>query len=138
MSGKRVIVVGAGIIGASIAWHLAKAGAEVTVIEASEPGGIATRNSWAWINASWGNPESYFRLRTRSMAEWRRIDRDVPGLDVSWCGGLLWDLPPDQLRAFAAEHGSWGYAIRRSRPGRSLAYRAQYQEAAGLCVVCNK
>src|SRR5215207_7835446 len=113
MAGKRVIVVGAGIIGASIAWHLAKAGAEVTVVEASEPGGIATRNSWAWINASWGNPESYFRLRTRSMAEWRRIDREVPGLDVSWCGGLLWDLPPDQLEAYTVEHIAWGYGIRR-------------------------
>ncbi len=109
---KRIIVVGAGIIGASIAWHLAKAGADVTVIEAGEPGGVATRNSWAWINASWGNPESYFKLRTRSMAEWRRVDTDVPGLEVDWCGGLLWDLPPDQLKAFAAEHSSWGYAIR--------------------------
>jgi glycine/D-amino acid oxidase-like deaminating enzyme len=113
MAGKRVIVVGAGIIGASIAWHLAKAGAEVTVIEAGQPGGVATRNSWAWINASWGNPEIYFRLRTRSMAEWRRIDREVPGLEVSWCGGLTWDLPPDQLEAYAAEHSAWGYGIRR-------------------------
>ncbi|HLA01763.1 MAG TPA: FAD-binding oxidoreductase, partial [Aestuariivirga sp.] len=110
---KRIIVVGAGIIGASIAWHLAKAGAEVTVIEAGEAGGVATRNSWAWINASWGNPEVYFRLRARSMLEWQRIDRDVPGLDVSWCGGLIWDLPPDQLEAFAVEHISWGYGIRR-------------------------
>ena len=110
---KRIIVVGAGIIGASVAWHLAKAGAEVTVLEAGEPGGVATRNSWAWINASWGNPEIYFRLRERSMLEdWRRIDSDVPGMEVNWCGGLLWDLPPDQLKAFAAEHISWGYAIR--------------------------
>lgn len=113
MTGKRIIVVGAGIIGASIAWHLAKAGAEVTVLESGEPGGVATRNSWAWINASWGNPEIYFRLRTRSMAEWKRIDREVPGMDVNWCGGLLWDLPPEQLEAYAAEHNSWGYGIRR-------------------------
>ena len=110
---KRVIVVGAGIIGASIAWHLAKAGAEVTVVEAGETGGVATRNSWAWINATWGNPETYFRLRARSMAEWRRIDREVPGLDVSWCGGLIWDLPPEQLEAYAVEHSSWGYGLRR-------------------------
>ena len=60
---KRVIVVGAGIIGASIAWHLAKAGADVTVVEAGETGGVATRNSWAWINATWGNPETYFETR---------------------------------------------------------------------------
>jgi glycine/D-amino acid oxidase-like deaminating enzyme len=117
---KRIIVVGAGIIGASIAWHLAKAGAEVTVLEAGEPGGVATRNSWAWINASWGNPESYFRLRERSMQEWRRIDPEVPGLEVSWCGGLLWDLPPEQLEAFAKEHSSWGYGIRRVNRAEAL------------------
>jgi glycine/D-amino acid oxidase-like deaminating enzyme len=117
---KRIIVVGAGIVGASIAWHLAKAGAEVTVLEAGEPGGVATRNSWAWINASWGNPETYFRLRERSMLEWRRIDREVPGLEVSWCGGLLWDLPPEQLEAFAKEHSSWGYGIRRVNRAEAL------------------
>ena len=44
---KRIIVIGSGIIGASIAWHLAKRGAEVTVIEAGDAGGLATRNSWA-------------------------------------------------------------------------------------------
>jgi glycine/D-amino acid oxidase-like deaminating enzyme len=120
MTGKRIIVVGAGIIGASIAWHLAKAGAEVTVLEAGEPGGVATRNSWAWINASWGSPEVYFRLRARSMLEWQRIDRDVPGLDVSWCGGLIWDLPPDQLEAFAVQHISWGYGIRRVNRAEAL------------------
>ena len=110
---KRVIVVGAGIIGASIAWHLAKAGATVTVLDGAEPGGLATRNSWGWINASWGNPEPYFRLRQRAMREWRRLDREVPGLSVNWCGGLIWDLEPAALDAFATEHASWGYGVRR-------------------------
>jgi glycine/D-amino acid oxidase-like deaminating enzyme len=113
MTQKRVIVVGAGIIGASIAWHLAKAGVDVTVLDAGEGGGVATRNSWAWINASWGNPEVYFRLRERSMLEWRRINREVPGLRVDWCGGLLWDLPPNKLEEYAVEHSAWGYGIRR-------------------------
>ena len=64
---QRVIVAGAGIIGASIAWHLTRDGADVTVI-AEDTGGVATPNSFAWINASWGNPEFYFRFRRRSMA----------------------------------------------------------------------
>ena len=118
---KRVIIIGAGIIGASIAWHLAKAGASVMVVEAEKPGGIATRNSWAWINASWGNPEPYFRLRERSMLEWRRLDRDVPGLSINWCGGLIWDLPPDELVAFARQHADWGYGIRRVERDEILA-----------------
>jgi glycine/D-amino acid oxidase-like deaminating enzyme len=108
----RIIVIGAGIIGASIAWHLARTGASVTVVEAGLPGGVATRNSWAWINASHGNPEHYFHFRIRAMEEWRRLERDLPGLRVAWAGGLIWDLPAEDLRAFAEEHAGWGYDIR--------------------------
>ncbi len=110
---KRVIVVGSGIIGASAAYHLAKGGAKVTVLEAGEPGGLATRNSWAWINASWGNPEPYFRLRMRSITEWHRLGEELPGLRVNWCGGLIWDLPQAELDAYAAERAAWGHPIRR-------------------------
>jgi len=109
---KRVIVIGSGIIGASIAYHLAKGGAHVTVIEAGETGGIATRASWAWINASWGNPEPYFRLRIRSMEHWRRMQKDISGLAINWCGGLIWDLPRAELDAFAAERAQWGQPLR--------------------------
>lgn len=111
--GPHVIVVGAGIIGASIAWHLARDGAKVTIIESDRPGGIATRHSWAWLNASWGNPEPYFRLRIRAMAEWKRLARDIPAIRLHWVGGLIYDLPPDELEAYAAQHSAWGYGIRR-------------------------
>ncbi|WP_256749075.1 FAD-binding oxidoreductase [Mesorhizobium sp. Mes31] len=110
---KNIIVIGAGIIGASIAWHLAKAGAQVTVIADSAAGGVATPNSFAWINASWGNPEPYFRLRTRAMAEWTRLARDLPGLPLAWCGGLCWDLSAADMETYARQHSSWGYGIDR-------------------------
>jgi glycine/D-amino acid oxidase-like deaminating enzyme len=110
---KEIIVIGAGIIGASIAWHLTKAGARVTVVSESGAGGVATPNSFAWINASWGNPETYFRLRIRALAEWKRLATDLPELPLTWCGGLCWDLPADRLEAYAAEHSSWGYGIER-------------------------
>jgi glycine/D-amino acid oxidase-like deaminating enzyme len=112
MSGPRVVVIGAGIIGASIAWHLTAGGADVTIVDASEPGGVATPCSFAWINASWGNPEPYYRLRIRSMSEWRRLVAAVPTIQLSWCGGLCWDQPVDRLKAYAEEHGRWGYGIR--------------------------
>ena len=110
---KHVVVVGAGIVGASIAWHLASAGAAVTVIEAGGAGGVATPNSFAWINASWGNPEPYFRLRIRALAQWQRLAADLPGLPYARCGSLCWDLPEAELEAYATEHSSWGYGIRR-------------------------
>ena len=111
---KRVIVVGSGIIGASIAYHLAKAGAEVTVIEAGETGGLATRASWAWINASWGNPEPYFRLRVRAIEHWHKMQSEIPQLAINWCGGLIWDLPPAELDAYAAERAKLEEALRVS------------------------
>jgi glycine/D-amino acid oxidase-like deaminating enzyme len=110
-SSPKIIVVGAGIIGASIAWHLARRGAAVTVV-AKAPGGEATPNSFAWINASWGNPEFYYRFRKHAMAEWKRLAGELPDLPIGWCGGLCWDLPREQLDAYAAQHGGWGYGIR--------------------------
>jgi len=118
---RRVIVIGSGIIGASIAYHLAKAGAEVTVIEAGDTGGIATRASWAWINASWGNPEPYFRLRLRSIAHWHKMQSEIPSLAIDWCGGLIWDLPPAELDAYAAERADWGHPLRKVGRGEILA-----------------
>jgi glycine/D-amino acid oxidase-like deaminating enzyme len=126
-----VIVVGAGIVGASIAWHLVAAGAEVTVVDAAEAGGVATARSFAWINASWGNPEYYFRLRVRSMAEWRRLAATVPGIPIAWVGGLCWDLPPDGLLAYAQEHSSWGYGVRQVGTAEAARNRAQSRHSAG-------
>lgn len=112
MSGKQIIVIGGGVIGASIAWHLAKAGARVTVF-CGERGGVATPNSFAWINANWGNPEPYFRLRMAAMAGWRRLAARVPGVNPEWCGSICYDLPPEGLEKFAAEHSAWGYDLER-------------------------
>jgi glycine/D-amino acid oxidase-like deaminating enzyme len=111
---REVIVVGAGIIGASIAWHLAKAGAAVTILDCASPGGVATPCSFGWINASFGNPEPYYRLRIRAMEEWKRLAAEVPGLPVSWPGGLCWDRPRAELETLAAAHAAWGYGIRET------------------------
>jgi glycine/D-amino acid oxidase-like deaminating enzyme len=113
MKEKHVIIVGAGIIGASFAYQLARSGAQVTVLDASAvAGGLATPNSWAWINASWGNPEPYFRLRHQSMKLWRDLAASVPGLNVQWSGGLLWDLPRAELDAYVKQQSAWGYGVR--------------------------
>jgi glycine/D-amino acid oxidase-like deaminating enzyme len=109
---RHILVIGSGIVGSSIALHLAERGARVTVVDAAEGGGIATRASWAWINASWGNAEPYFRFRHRSMQMWRELAGRVRAVGLTCCGAICWDLPPEALRAFAAEHGGWGYGIR--------------------------
>ncbi|MEQ9642263.1 MAG: FAD-binding oxidoreductase [Alphaproteobacteria bacterium] len=128
MSQPSCVVVGAGIVGASIAWHLAAAGTRVTVVDAGGPGGVATPCSFAWINATFGNPEPYFRLRHRSMAEWRRLAGQVPGLPLAWSGGLRWDMSATDMGNYVAGHGDWGYPVRRV--GRDEAARIEPSLAA--------
>ena len=50
---KKVIVIGAGIIGSSVAYALSKRGANVTLIDKNEPGSLCSRSSFSWINATY-------------------------------------------------------------------------------------
>ncbi|KAB8066922.1 NAD(P)/FAD-dependent oxidoreductase [Janthinobacterium violaceinigrum] len=87
-SSKRIVVIGAGIVGASLAYHLASKGAQVTVVEA---GGIAsgvTGTSFAWINASCAGIDPIAALRGGAVAAWRQLETHVPGLSVRWDGAL--------------------------------------------------
>jgi glycine/D-amino acid oxidase-like deaminating enzyme len=109
----RIVVVGAGIVGASIAYHLARRGAVVTVVDRGQPAREATEKSFAWINATWGNPEPYFRLRFLSMQEWRRLEDELAGaLGVAWQGCLIWDLADHEFEDFCRRHAAWGYDVR--------------------------
>jgi glycine/D-amino acid oxidase-like deaminating enzyme len=62
MNNQSVIVVGAGIIGSSLANELVRRGCRVTVIEAAEPGGGTTAASFAWVNSNNKEPLEYFAL----------------------------------------------------------------------------
>ena len=84
----HVGVIGAGIVGASIALHLTKLGAKVTLIEKTAIAAGATRNSFAWINAS-STIEHYRKFRLSSIASWHQLDQEL-GLGILWGGALRW------------------------------------------------
>jgi hypothetical protein len=50
----KTIVIGAGVMGASVAYRLAQAGAAVTVLEATRVGGGTSGISFAWTDAQQG------------------------------------------------------------------------------------
>ena len=93
MSERRIVVVGAGIIGASIAYHLAQRGGQVTVLEEREPAIAATGSSFAWINASFKQPRTYFDLNCAGMRGWRRLQSEIGGaqLVIQWGGAVRWE-----------------------------------------------
>ena len=109
----KVIVIGAGILGASIAYHLTRRGAAVTLVERGRAAGGATADSFAWINASYGNARPYFQLRLQAMQDWRRLERELDAaLRVNWCGCLSWDLSDEELDDYARRYATWGYEVR--------------------------
>ncbi len=76
---ERVIVVGAGILGAAIAYHLAQRRARVTLVERYAPAAEATGKSFAWINASFRNPKPYYDLRVVGLQEYRQLEQELNG-----------------------------------------------------------
>lgn len=51
MQGRKIVVMGAGMVGLSVAWHARQRGADVVVLEGREP---AAGSSWG--NAGWVSP----------------------------------------------------------------------------------
>lgn len=118
MSGPDIIVVGAGIVGASIAYHLAKAGARVTVVESrTRAGAGVTGRSFGWINlvnAPTDEPDIAFGLRRQGVSEFRRLDDELGGaLNVDWRGGLVWRANDADTEALAAYHEARGVSVSR-------------------------
>lgn len=80
----RVAVVGAGLMGASAAWHMAQAGVRPTVLERGpEAAGDATRWSFGWIGTSSSRPSEnpgHLALALRALEDVRRLDLALGGL----------------------------------------------------------
>jgi sarcosine oxidase subunit beta len=93
----EVVVIGAGVIGCSIAYHLARRGVSVTVIDAN---GVATGTSSATLGLVWvqrKNPAEYMELNWLSSklhAELARtFDEDVE-LNQPGASLRIWMMRP--------------------------------------------
>lgn len=113
----KVIVVGGGIMGASAAWHLSKAGAAVTLIErAPNCLATATASSFGWVGASASTPsdsQAAFAERLKALEEFVSIERELGPLPIAARGALLWLSTEDETAAMIAEHRAAGTRMER-------------------------
>ncbi|MEP3947634.1 FAD-dependent oxidoreductase [Ascidiaceihabitans sp.] len=104
----HVVIIGAGIIGASLAYSVAQAGGRVTVVDASGPAAAASGQSFGWINASFFHDTDHFRLRAAGIDAYRKLCSDL-ALPVTFSGCLCWEDQGAALDAQAQALVGLGY-----------------------------
>jgi fructosyl amine oxidase (glucosone-forming) len=118
LSPIKVAVVGGGVIGASTACQLARAGADVILLTESELTSGASGRSLSWLNAAGMWREPYHRLRMAGIDRYRTLSAQQP--DLRWlrfAGGLAWypEDKDDELRRrhdHAVAHGYDSHLLR--------------------------
>lgn len=109
----KTIVIGAGVVGASVAYRLAQAGAAVTVLEATRIGGGTSGTSFAWTNAHNKPPRPYHDLNVAGMKAHAALADEFGGTPW-WHGGgsLEWEAESDRAaqRDNLDRLRAWGYA----------------------------
>src|SRR5947209_10929202 len=85
----RCVVIGAGVIGASVAARLAASGAQVTLLDQDLPGSAASswatsssaasRWSFAWLNSNDKAPRHYHDLNHAGIRAWAELASELDG-----------------------------------------------------------
>ena len=101
------IVVGGGVLGATVTYHLARRGARVAVLDRGPGGFSATAGNHGLVWAQDKAPSPYLGLTLRSIRrypDFARELRDLTGLDIEYArpGGLSYSLSEADLAARAA------------------------------------
>jgi len=119
--GRRVVVVGAGIVGTCVGLRLAQQGAEVTLIESEALGAGTSGTSFAWLDASHPSLTPYVGLNIAGLDAWRRLGDGIGS--PSWLaltGTLTWETGTDA----AAELSQHAHGLReRGHPAVELSRR---------------
>lgn len=116
-----VVVIGAGVVGVSIAVNLAQRGATVTVVDKDWPGAGTTSTSYAWVNANGKEPQSYFELNRAGLEAHHKLA--AQGAAWLHIGGHV-EFAADSahqahLRGRMERLAGRGYDVEEISPGRA-------------------
>ncbi|MET2832099.1 NAD(P)/FAD-dependent oxidoreductase [Mesorhizobium shangrilense] len=109
----QFVVVGAGIIGTSIAYRLAERGHSVTVVERVHLGAGTSGSSFAWTNSNEKTPYSYHLINALGMRAHRELENEFG--DCPWHhggGAVEWRSNTDEaqeLNERVERLIGWGY-----------------------------
>jgi glycine/D-amino acid oxidase-like deaminating enzyme len=112
----QVAVIGCGVVGSCVGWHLARRGAQVVMVDAGPPGAAVSSWTFSWVNASnKTGTRAYFDLNVAGMSAHRELARALDSGDW-WhpTGHLRWSDEPrstDKLLRAVDLLISWGYDV---------------------------
>jgi sarcosine oxidase len=108
----RVIVVGAGTFGASLAWWLARAGEHVTLVDQFEPGDrrATSGGETRLIRCSHGDDADYTASARRARTLWRELEAESGEALLHECG-VAW---------FAHSGDGWEAASERTMTAQDI------------------
>ena len=134
---KKVVIVGAGIIGASLGYHLSRrSDIAVTILERDTPSAGASGHSFAWANAFGKDPREYHTLNRRALDMWYRLAHQLDAdIGIRYGGEMRWESDPQraaQLRQRVQQIQAWGYPCRRITRDEMLALEPHLQPGTVL------
>ena len=113
----QAIIIGAGITGAALAFHLSRRGEDVTILSTHAEGGLASAASFGWLNASYYLSHPHYHLRHEGLAAHRRLTEALPNLPTTWSGCLWYEATGDAQDETASDLAALGYTVDRlTRP----------------------
>ncbi|MFF1878381.1 NAD(P)/FAD-dependent oxidoreductase [Leifsonia sp. NPDC058230] len=97
----RIVVVGAGSIGANVAYRLREHGADVVLVEAGAPAGGTSSSSFAWLSSfpqmSWSEEPGRAALRRTVHPRFHELSSELGGDWIHWVGTLTWGAPEERV-----------------------------------------
>jgi glycine/D-amino acid oxidase-like deaminating enzyme len=120
------VVIGAGVVGASLASRLVASGAQVTLLDQDQdhPARATSRWSFAWLNSNDKAPRHYHDLNHAGIRAWAELARDL--------GGAAWYRPVGHVELTTSEAAGADLAARVLRLA-SWGYRARLITRAEAC-----
>jgi sarcosine oxidase subunit beta len=103
LDSAEVVIVGGGVMGASIAWHLARAGVtDVVLLEANELGSGSSGKPLGGVRAQFSGPANV-RLGARSLLAYRAFERTTgTRIGLEQVGYLFLLRTPEAVAGFEA------------------------------------